>query len=158
MSEIDREFMEVLANCAKAEGEVDYTDDGWMPPVGDYTCLLETFKTGTKERDGITHSWAKVVFRLDRTFEGWRSSFGDYFRFSPDPGDIPAKMTRKRFMALATCLAGRRIGTLEQAAAIIKEAEGKAAIRLRVKLWTSKRTKKRGRSVCDYLSRMDAPE
>lgn len=154
MSEIDAGFLEVLKSCENAEGEVDYTDDRWMPPVGDYTCLLEKLMTGTKEKKGGKYFWAKTILRI-LAGEYKDRSFGDFFWFSPNPNDIATKMTRKGLLALATCLAGRQIRTLEEAYAVITQAAGSAVVNLRVEEYVAKKTKKKGQSV-RYLSRVDA--
>lgn len=148
----DAGFMEVLASCEGAEDEVDYTDDRWKPPVGDYTCLLETFKTGTKEKNGRKCCWAKPILRI-LAGDYKDHSFGDFFWFSPDPNDGATKMTRKRFLALATCLSGQQTRSPEEAYTIITEAAGSVVVNLRVSEYVSKKTKRKGRSV-RYLGRV----
>ncbi|KKL76640.1 hypothetical protein LCGC14_2042900, partial [marine sediment metagenome] len=78
MSDIDVGFMEVLESCAGAEGEVDYSDDGWKPEDGEYTVLLEKFTCGTTEKNGISNGRGNAIFRiLTGDFVG--RSFGEFF-------------------------------------------------------------------------------
>ena len=74
---------------------------------------------GTKEKNGRECSWAKPIFRiLDGDLED--CSFGHFFWFTPDPKDISTKMTKRQFLGLAGCVAGRRIEAMEKAYTIIK--------------------------------------
>jgi hypothetical protein len=110
MSEIDAGFLEVLASCTSADGEVDYTDDGWKPEDGDYTVLLERFTSGTKEKNGIANGWAKAYFRIvNGDYEG--RSFSEFFWLPSSPKNITFGMSN--LLRLGTCLSGRELKVAE---------------------------------------------
>lgn len=137
MNEIDAGFLEILASCANVEGEVDYTDDGWMPEDGDYTALLEKFTTTTFEKDGIAKGLGKAIFRIKTgDFDG--RSFGEKFWFELNPG----KMTRSiaNLLRLGTCLSGRELSPSEitEACELAAAAAGDTLINLAVFSNTSK--------------------
>jgi hypothetical protein len=110
MSEVDAGFLEVLASCTGAEGEVDYADDGWKPEDNEYTVLLEKFITGTKEKNGIANGWAKATFRImNGDYEG--RSFGEFF-WLPS-GAQKTTFGMSNLLRLGTCLCGRELKVAE---------------------------------------------
>ncbi len=71
-------FLEVLASCSDACASMDLSDDGWMPPDGDYFVLVEDVATGVKEKNGVNNAWVKPTFKiLDGDLEG--RSFQDFY-------------------------------------------------------------------------------
>ncbi|KKN80432.1 hypothetical protein LCGC14_0330250 [marine sediment metagenome] len=138
MSDLDAGFLEVLASCEAAEGEVDYTDDGWMPKDGEYTVLLEKFTFGTTDKDGITNARAKAIFRIIGTEEFDGRSFGEFFWM---PGQAKTtSMGQANLLRLGTCLCGRDLSvseTREAAQHIADAAAFKDGTILNVRVFTT---------------------
>lgn len=142
MSDVDAGFLEVLAGCEGAEGEVDYSDDGWMPTDGEYTVLLEKFNVGTTEKEGITNGYAKAVFRIMGTEEFDGRSFGEFFWL---PGHAKkTSMGQANLLRLAACLCGRELQVSEtrEAAEQVNENVGCAILNVRVYTTKSKKDAK----------------
>ncbi len=155
MSELDAGFMEVLASCADAEGEVDYTDDGWKPADGDYTVLLERFRTGSVDKDGIMCGTANAVFRImTGDFSG--KTFGEFFWL---PSSVrKTGMGMSNLLRLARCLSGRDflIAEIAEAASIIGGNVGTALLNVRVVTTTSAKTNKNYTNT-KFLALVDEP-
>ncbi len=142
MSDLDSGFLEVLASCEGAEGEVDYTDDGWKPKDGEYTVLLEKFTVGTKEKNGVNNSYAKATFRIIGAEEFDGRTFGEFFWI---PGNTKAtSMGQANLLRLGTCLCGRdlQVSETREAAQHISDNVGAAIINVRVFTTTSKKDAK----------------
>ena len=78
----DDAFLEVLAQCTEAAAGMDLSDDGWMPPDGNYDVMVEDVASGVKEKEGVNNAWVKPVFTIvDGEFKG--RSFSDYFWITP---------------------------------------------------------------------------
>ncbi len=139
MSDVDAGFLEVLASCEGAEGEVDYSDNGWKPPDGDYTVLLERFNVGTTDKDGITNAYAKAIFRVLGTEEYDGRSFGEFFWL---PAHVKTtSMGQANLLRLGTCICGRELQVSEtrEAAAHIADNVGCAILNVCVFTTTSKK-------------------
>lgn len=153
---IDAGFLEVLAGCTGAEGEVDYSDDGWKPDDGEYTVLLERFTSGTApDKDGVVHGKGKAIFRI-MVGEHEGRSFGEFFWLPPNPNTTTPGMTN--MLRLGSCLCGRelKVAEISDACGIINTAVGSEV--LNVRLFTTI-SKKNGKSYTNtrFLSRVDAP-
>lgn len=141
MSEVDAGFLEVLNSCTGAEGEVDYADDGWMPPDGEYTVLLEKFTTGTTEKDGVKHGRGNAIFRIfGSDVEG--RTFGAFFWLPSNASKTTPGMIN--LLRLATCLSGRELAVAEigEAGQIISDNVGEAFLNVRITTSTSKKNNK----------------
>lgn len=137
MTDIDAGFLEVLASCVDAEGEVDYTDDGWKPEDGDYTVFLEKFATDTVEKQGVVNGWAKVYLRIcSGDHEG--RSFAEFFWLPSNPKKTTIGMSN--LLRLGTCLCGRelRVAEINEATQHIADNAGDAVLNVRVITTTSK--------------------
>ncbi len=60
----DDAFLEVLAGCTDACTNMDLSDDGWMPPDGNYDVLIEDVAAGIKEKNGMNNAWVKPSFNI----------------------------------------------------------------------------------------------
>lgn len=131
MSEVDAGFLEVLASCTGAEGEVDYTDDGWKPPDGTYTVLLEKFTSDTQDKNGIRNGKAKAIFRIMvGDFEG--KSFGEFYWLPSNPKKTTMGMVN--LLRLGTCLSNRdlKVAEINEASDQAHAAEGSALLNVRI--------------------------
>lgn len=155
MSEIDSGFLEVLESCAGAEGEVDYSDDGWKPEDGDYTVLLEKFTTGTTDKDGVTHGRGNAIFRIMTGANDGRT-FGEFFWLPSNAQQTTPGMSN--LLRLATCIGGRELAVSEMGVAgqIITAACGSAIINVRVFTVTRKSDSKTFVNT-RFLSLVDEP-
>lgn len=137
MSDVDAGFLEVLASCTGAEGEVDYSDDGWKPEDGDYTVLLEKFSTGTTEKNGIMNGWGKAIFRI-MTGEHEGRSFGEFFWLPSSPQKTTIGMSN--LLRLGTCVAGRelKVAEITEACEQANAVAGSALLNVTVFSTTSK--------------------
>lgn len=138
MTEVDTGFLEVLASCTGADGEVDYSDDGWKPADGEYTVLLEKFTTGTNEKGGVVNGTGRAVFRV-LTGESSGRSFGEFFWLPSNAKKITPGMSN--MLRLATCLCGRelRVEEIGEACHHISENAGSAVLNVRIFSTTSKK-------------------
>ena len=153
MSKIDEGFLQVLASCAGAEGEVDYADDGWKPPDGDYTVALEKFTTGTTDKDGVMHGRGNAIFRiLNGEFDG--RAFAEFFWLPSQAQKITPGMAN--LLRLATCLGNRELTVAEIADAgnYINACVGNTIIQVSVATVTSKKNNKTYTNT-HFLSRVD---
>ena len=137
MSDVDAGFLEVLNSCTEAEGEVDYTDDGWKPEDGDYTVLLEKFTTNTKEKNGIMNGMGKAIFRI-LTGEQEGRSFGEFFWLPSNAKTTTPGMSN--LLRLGTCLCGRelRVAEIGEAGQHVADNTGAAILNVRVFTATAK--------------------
>lgn len=141
MSEVDAGFLEVLNSCTGAEGEVDYADDGWKPPDGEYTVLLERFTTRTTVKENITNGLGNAIFRIfGSDFEG--RTFGEFFWLPSNASKTTMGMAS--LLRLATCLSGRELAVSEigEAGQIISDNVGSAFLNVRIFTTTSKKNNK----------------
>jgi hypothetical protein len=142
MSDVDAGFLEVLAGCEGAEGEVDYTDDGWKPADGEYTVLLEKFTANTVDKNGVVCAMAKAIFRILGTEEFDGRSFSELFWL---PGhSAKTGMGQANMLRLAACLGGRELQVSEtrEAAETINSNAGCAILNVRVFTTKSKKNAK----------------
>ncbi len=131
MSDIDAGFMEVLESCAGAEGEVDYSDDGWKPSDGEYTVLLEKFTCRTKEKNGIANGMGNAIFRiLSGDFAG--KSFSEFFWLPSNAKQTSPGMSN--LLRLATCICERefKVSEIGEAGQQISDNCGSAVLSVRV--------------------------
>lgn len=131
MSDIDAGFLEVLASCEGAEGEVDYADDGWKPEDGTYTVLLERFTTGTTEKNGVVNGRGNAIFRILTGDQSGRS-FGEFFWLPSNPKATSPGMSN--LLRLATCLCGRELKVAEigEAGQHVADNCGSAVLNVRI--------------------------
>lgn len=156
MSDVDAGFLEVLASCTDAEGEVDYSDDGWMPADGEYTVLLERFSTWTKEKGGIQNGCARAVFRL-LTSDDTNRSFGEFFWLPSNPK--ATTMGMNNLLRLGTCLCGRelKVAEIPEACQHVVDNCGSALLNIRV-VTTTSRSDNKTYTNAKYLGRVDEVE
>lgn len=155
MSDVDAGFLEVLASCTDAEGEVDYADDGWKPEDGDYTVLLEKFTTRTKEKDGVVNGMGNAIFRiLSGDYEG--RSFGEFFWLPSNAKTTTPGMSN--LLRFGTCLCGRelRVAEISEAGQHIADNAGTAILNVRVVTNTNKDSGKTYTNT-RFLSLVDEP-
>lgn len=117
----DDAFLEVLAQCTEAAAGMDLSDDGWMPPDGNYDVVVEDVASGIKEKEGINNAWIKPVFTIvDGEFKG--RSFSDYFWITP--GMTEPSISLKNMCRYATCLQGSETRNPIEASEIAEASVG----------------------------------
>lgn len=121
MSE-ERAFLDVLASTNNACDTMDYSDDGWKPPVGKYDVELTETKTGVKAKDGITNAWVKPCFAIITPGEFEGKSFQDFMYVEAQPTELTPAV--KQLLRLGTCIAGRELKNAVEAIQIIEAAKG----------------------------------
>lgn len=144
MSDVDAEFLEVLESCTGAEGEVDYSDDGWKPPDGEYTVLLERFTQRSKDKDGVKCGMGNAVFKIlaGGSSEGCEGKmFGEFFWLPSQARVTTPGMSS--LLRLGTIICGRdlKVAEIVEASQHITDACGTAVINVRVSTTTAKNKK-----------------
>jgi hypothetical protein len=132
---------------------MDLSDDGWMPPDGDYTVIVEDVPSGIKEKNGVNNAWLKPVFNvLDGEFKS--RTFSDYFWIEPSMTE--PSISIKNLCRYATCLAGSETKDPIAASAIALESTGEI---LDVQVYRTK-SRKTGKIYANirFLRRIDATE
>ncbi len=134
----DDAFLEVLAGCTEVAAGMDLSDDGWMPPNGNFDVQVEDVGAGIKEKNGVNNVWIKPVFNiLDGEFKS--RTFSDYFWITP--GLTEASISLKNLCRFATCLQGSETKNPIEAAEIAKASVGEF-LSVEVYRTTSKKTGK----------------
>ena len=149
----DDAFLEVLAGCTDACTNMDLSDDGWMPPDGNYDVLIEDVAAGIKEKNGMNNAWVKPSFNiLDGEFKG--KTFTDYYWIQ---GNLTEpSISLKNLCRFATCLAGVEVKNPIEAAEIAKAAVGEF-LSVEVYRTTSRKTGKVYPNV-RFLQKLEATE
>lgn len=138
MADSNDAFLEVLAQCTEAAAGMDLSDDGWMPPDGNYDVAVEDVASDIKEKDGVNNAWIKPVFTIvDGEFKG--RSFSDYFWITP--GMTEPSISLKNLCRYATCLLGSETRDPIEASEIAK-ASVREFLNVDVYRTTSKKTRK----------------
>jgi hypothetical protein len=100
---------------------MDLSDDGWMPPNGNFDVMVEDVASGIKEKNGVNNAWVKPVFTiLDGEFKG--RTFSDYYWIQP--GLTEPSISLKNLCRFATCLQGSETKNPIEAAEIAKASVG----------------------------------
>ncbi len=134
----DDAFLEVLAGCTDVAAGMDLSDDGWMPPNGNFDVQIEDVGSGIKEKNGVNNVWVKPVFTiLDGEFKG--KTFSDYYWITP--GLTEASISLKNLCRFATCLQGSETKNPIEASEIAKASVGEF-LSVEVYRTTSKKTGK----------------
>lgn len=115
-------FLNALASCADACAEMDFSDDGWKPPVGTYDVSIDAVKTGTKTADGVTNLWIKPVFSIIAEGEYAGKSFSDFMYIPQGTKELTPAL--RQLLRLATCIAGREVRNPVEAVGICQKAVG----------------------------------
>lgn len=116
----DKAFMEVIASCNDACATMDFSDDGWKPPVGTYDVILTDVSKDTKNKEGITNAWVKPVFQIFSPGEYDGRTFNEFMYFTPGAKELTPAL--RQLLRLATCLAGREIRNSVEAIQIISDS------------------------------------
>ena len=153
----DDAFLEVLAGCTEACANMDLSDDGWMPPDGQYDVMIEDVSSGVKEKNGVNNAWVKPAFSiLDGEFKG--KTFTDFYYIQGGVMKEPT-ISVKNLCRFATCLVGSETRIPLEAAEIAKAGVGEF-LTIEVYRTTSKKTGKTYPNI-RFLQRLeahDAPE
>ena len=149
----DDAFLEVLAGCTEACANMDLSDDGWMPPDGQYDVMIEDVSSGLKEKNSVNNAWVKPTFSiLDGEFQG--RSFTDYYWIPGGvmSGDPPISV--KNLCRFATCLVGSETRIPLEAVEIAKAGIGEF-LTIEVYRTNSKKTGKTYPNI-RFLQRLEA--
>ena len=155
----DDAFLQTLASCTDACADLDLSDDGWMPPVGEYTVELHDVQTGEgKKKLGV---WIKPIFKIyDEVNEEFNDkNFSDFYFISPNPdvNKFVEMAPLKSLAQLATCLAGREEKDPVQCMGIINAAKGQEFLSVEIYETTSKKTGKTYKNI-RFLTRLESTE
>lgn len=152
MSE-ERAFLDVLASTNDAAEQMDYSDDGWKPPVGTYDVEVVDVKTGTKQKDGVNNAWVKPMFKIITNGEFENKTFADFMYITPNPTEITPAI--RQLLRCATCIAGREIKNSVEAAKIVADAKGEF-LSVQIFRTTAKKGKNAGKVYDNlrYVSRL----
>jgi hypothetical protein len=132
---------------------MDLSDDGWMPPDGEYTVVVGDVQSGIKEKNGLNNAWVKPGFDIvDGEFEG--RTFTDYYWIVPNMTEPTISI--KNMCRFATCLSGTEVRNPIEAAEIVKAAEGEF-LNVQVYRTTSKKTGKTYPNI-RFCERLDSTE
>lgn len=155
MSAEDRAFLDCLASTCDAAEQMDYSDDGWKPPVGKYDVALEEVKTGTKVKDNVTNAWMKPTFRIISEGEFNGRTFSDFMYFTPQPTEITPAI--RQLLRLGTCVAGRELKNSIEASQVISGAIGEF-LNLEIFESTAKKGKNAGKVYTNirFLSKLES--
>lgn len=130
----DNDFLAILGQCIDACADLDLSDDGWMPPAGEYDVELFDVQTGMgKKKPG---AWIKPIFKIhddvNEDLDG--KTFTDYYFIVPDPdvNKFVEMAPLKHLAQLATCLAGREERDPIQCMGIINAAKGQEFLTVEV--------------------------
>ncbi|MCK5641671.1 MAG: hypothetical protein KAJ19_12795 [Gammaproteobacteria bacterium] len=151
----DDAFLEVLNSCTEVAQGMDLSDDGWMPPNGNYDVVVEDVASGLKEKNGVNNAWVKPVFTIMNPgceFDG--KSFSDYYWIQP--GLTEPSISLKNLCRFATCLQGSETKNPIEAAEIAKASVGEF-LSVEVYRTTSKKTSKTYANI-RFLARLEATE
>lgn len=150
----DDAFLEVLAGCTEACANMDLSDDGWMPPDGQYDVMIEDVSRGIKEKNGVNNAWIKPTFNiLDGEFKG--RTFTDFYYIAGGPMKEPT-ISVKNLCRFATCLVGSETRVPLEAAEIVNAGVGEF-LTVEVYRTTSKKTGKTYSNI-RFLQRLEATE
>ena len=140
--DVNAEYLEVLASCTGAEGEVDYTDDGWKPPDGEYTVLLERYTQRISNKDGVKCGRGNAILKILSSGDVEGRTYGEFFWLPEKVQSIGMGMAN--LLRLGTILCGRelKVAELEEASQHVTDACGSAVLNVRVFTTTSKKDKK----------------
>lgn len=155
----EKAFMDVLASCNDACADMDFSDDGWKPPVGTYDVCLEDVTTGTKSKDGVTNIWLKPIFRIITEGEYAGRTFSEFMYIQPGAKELTPAL--RQLLRLATCLAGREIKNAVEASQIITEAgAANEFLTLEIFQTVGKKGKSAGRTFTNvrYLTKLETTE
>ena len=122
MPENEDAFLEVLADCSDACAGMDLSDDGWMPPDGDYDVVVEDVAKGVKEKDGVNNAWVKPTFTILNGDLAERT-FADYYWIAGGGMKEPT-ISIKNLCRFATCLMETETRDPVEAAAIVAASVG----------------------------------
>jgi len=118
---------------------MDLSDDGWMPPDGQYDVMVEDVANGLKEKNGVNNAWIKPIFNvLDGEFKG--RTFTDFY-YIQGGGMKEPTISVKNLCRFATCLVGSETKNPIDAAQIANAATGEF-LRVEVFRTTSRKTGK----------------
>lgn len=131
MSNLDKQFMDVMAGMQDAYAKAEVIDD-WMPDLGDYQVLLGAAKSGVSTKDGKSTPWVRLPGTLicpGEPNDGRTFGVGYY--------------TDKSLAALkrdVAILSGRSVASITEALNILAGVEGWIA-QVNVSEWKNKTTK-----------------
>lgn len=149
----DDAFLAVLAGVQGACQNMDLSDDGWMPPDGQYDVLIQEVTTGVKEKNGVNNAWVKPTFQVvDGEFSG--RTFTDFYYI--EGGMTEPSISVKNLCRFATCLAGTEVRDPIEASAIVDQATDEF-LTVEVFRTTSRKTGKTYPNV-RFLQRLEATE
>ena len=132
-------FLEVLAGCSDACASMDLSDDGWMPPDGDYDVEVTDVASGVKEKNGVNNAWIKPTFTiLDGDLQG--RSFTDFY-YIAGGGMTEPTISIKNLCRFATCLMETETRDPIEATAIVTNSVGEF-LSLQVYRTTSRKNNK----------------
>jgi hypothetical protein len=153
----EKAFMDVLASCNDACAAMDFSDDGWKPPVGTYDVTIEDVGCGTKAKDGVTNIWLKPVFNVISDGEYQGRTFTEFLYIQPGAKELTPSL--RNMLRLATCLAGREIKNAVEASQIIQGAVGEF-LTIEVFQTVGKKGKSAGRTFTNlrYLTKLETTE
>ncbi len=147
----DDAFLEVLAGCTEVAQGMDLSDDGWMPPNGNFDVMIEDVSFGVKEKNGVNNAWVKPVFTIvDGEFKS--RTFSDFYWIPP--GLTEPTISLKNLCRFATCLQGSETKNPIEAAEIAKASIGEF-LDVEVYRTTSRKTGKVYPNI-RFLARLDA--
>jgi hypothetical protein len=153
----EKAFMDVLASCNDACEAMDFSDDGWKPPVGTYDVAIETVTTGVKVKDGVTNVWIKPAFNIISDGEYQGRTFSEFMYIQPGAKELTPAL--RQLLRFATCLAGREIKNASEAAQIAQASVGEF-LTLEVFTTVGKKGKSLGRTFTNirYLTKLETTE
>jgi len=153
----EKAFMDVLASCNDACAEMDFSDDGWKPPVGTYDACIESVGVGSKVKDGVTNIWLKPIFRIITDGEYADRTFADFMYIQPGARELTPAL--RQLLRFATCLAGREIKNAVEASEIAQASEGEF-LTLEVFQTVGKKGKSAGRTFTNirFLTKLETTE
>lgn len=159
MNEVKNEkaFMDVLASCNDACAAMDFSDDGWKPPVGTYDVMIEDVVTGVKVKESVNNIWLKPTFVIVSEGEFQGRSFSEFLYIQPGAKELTPSL--RNMLRLATCLAGREIKNAVEASQIIQGSVSEF-LTLEVFQTVGKKGKSAGRTFTNlrYLTKLETTE
>lgn len=115
-------YLQVVASCNEACAAMDFSDDGWKPPVGQYDVRVVEAVIGGKVKDGVQTAWLKPIFEIISEGEFTGRTFSEFIYITPNAKELTPGL--KQLLRLATCLAGREIRNASEAFQIIQDSVG----------------------------------